>query len=214
MSLTNTQLKTLSERMNFPLAEISFKDELPAKLEFNKGYIINNEDAVDEDGKPNGGSHWTCLQINKYPNGNVEGIYFDPYGAGMPQDVEKAVKDTIGKSIPHTTKDIQSLMNNACGYFVSAFLHFINSSQYRSKDLFSDVSTFLDMFDDLNISVDFKKNEYILKQFFRSDEASKRKPIEVDFENANIIDPNDIINGDKGNGIDLTKIPVGMKMMK
>ena len=78
MSLTNTQLKTLSERMNFPLAEISFKDELPAKLEFNKGYIINNEDAVDEDGKPNGGSHWTCLQINQYPKSG-EGYYREKY---------------------------------------------------------------------------------------------------------------------------------------
>ena len=63
------------------------------------------------------------------------------------------------------------------------------------------------MFDDLNISVDFKKNEYILKQFFRSDDASKRKPIEVDFDSANIVD------GDSPGGIDLTKIPVGMKMM-
>ena len=65
MSLTNTQLRTLSERMKFPLADISFKDELPDKLEFNKGYIINIEDAEDEDGKSNSGTHWTALQINK-----------------------------------------------------------------------------------------------------------------------------------------------------
>tara|TARA_R110000751_G_scaffold12138_3_gene41847 strand:- start:1916 stop:2560 length:645 start_codon:yes stop_codon:yes gene_type:complete len=214
MSLTNDQLETLSTRMSFPLADIVFKDELPDKLEMNKAYIINNEDALDSDGKQNTGSHWTCLQINKYPNGKIEGIFFDPYGAGMSQDIEAAVKRTIGRSIPHTTKDVQSLLNNACGYFVAAFLHFINSSQYRSKDLFSDVSTFLDMFDDLNKSVDFKKNEYILKQFFRSDDESKRKPVEVDFENAKAIDTNDIVGDDTPGGIDLTKIPIGFKMMK
>lgn len=202
MSLTDTQLTILAKKMEFPLAGILFKNEMPKKLEFNKAYIINIEDDVDEEGNENVGTHWTCLQINKYPNGKIEGIYFDPYGVGMPQDVEKAVLNTIGKKIPHTTKDIQSLMNNACGYFVSAFLHFINASQYRSKDLFSDVSTFLDMFDDLNISVDFKKNEYILKHFFRSKDIDKRVPVEI----------NDIVNDDSG-GIDLTKIPAGIKMM-
>ena len=51
MSLTNDQLETLSTRMSFPLADIVFKDELPDKLEMNKAYIINNEDALDSDGK-------------------------------------------------------------------------------------------------------------------------------------------------------------------
>jgi len=203
MSLTDTQLKDLSKAMDFPLAKISFKDELPNKLEMNKAYIINIEDAEDKDGNPNGGTHWTCLQINKYPNGKIEGIYFDPYGVGMPQDVEKAVIRTIGKKIPHCTKDIQSLMNNACGYFCSAFLHFINSSQYRTKNLYEDVSNFLDMFDDLNKSIDFKKNEYILKHFFRAKDEKNRIPVEIE----------NITDATTGNGKDLTKIPVDVKMM-
>jgi len=203
MSLTDTQLRDLSVAMEFPLAGVVFKDDMPKKLEFNKGYIINLEDEFDEDGKPNSGSHWTCLQINKYPNGKVEGIYFDPYGVGMPQDVAKAVKNTIGKGIPHSTKDVQSLMNNACGYYCSAFLHFINTSQYRTRDLFQDVSIFLDLFDDLNKSVDFKKNEYILKHFFRAKNAEKRIPVEKD----------NITTATTGDGIDLTKIPVGVSLM-
>ena len=203
MSLTDSQLKDLAMAMEFPLAGVVFKDDMPKTLEFNKGYIINLEDEYDDDGKPNSGSHWTCLQINKYPNGKTEGIYFDPYGVGMPQAVEKAVKNTIGKKIPHSTKDIQSLMNNACGYFCSAFLHFINASQYRTKDLFQDVSIFLDMFDDLNKSVDFKKNEYILKHFFRAKDAGKRVP--VDIEN--------ITDATAGNGVDLTKVPVSVNVM-
>jgi hypothetical protein len=162
MSLTDIQLRELATAMEFPLAGVLFKDDLPKKLEYNKGYIINLEDELDEDGKPNTGSHWTCLQINKYPNGKVEGIYFDPYGVGMPQDVEKAVKNTIGKGIPHTTKDIQSLMNNACGYYCCAFLYFINKYENRSKNLYDDVAEFCHYFNDLNHSKDYKYNEFVL----------------------------------------------------
>ena len=79
MSLTDSQLRILAKKMKFPLAGVLFKDELPDKLEYNKGYIINLDDEFDEEGKRNDGSHWTCLQINKYPNGVKEGIYFDPY---------------------------------------------------------------------------------------------------------------------------------------
>jgi hypothetical protein len=204
MSLTDAQLRDLSKRMNFPLADVCFKDDLPDKLEFNKGYIINLEDEFDEDGRRNGGSHWTCFQINKYPNGKIEGIYFDPYGVGKPQDVKNAIIRTIGKNIPETKKDIQSLMNNACGWYCCAFLHFINSSQYRSKDLYQDVETFLDMFDDLDKSVDFKKNEYILKHFFRSKDVKGRGAVEVDTDT--------IVEDEEGNRPDLTKIPVGLNI--
>ena len=88
MSLTDKALRELCKRMDIPLADICFKDDLPKKLEFNKAYIINLEDEYDEDGKRNGGSHWTTLQLNKYPNGKEEGIYFDPYGVGKPQDIK------------------------------------------------------------------------------------------------------------------------------
>jgi hypothetical protein len=35
------------------------------------------------------------------------------------------------------------------------------------------------MFEDLNKSVDFKKNEYILKHFFRSSDPSLRTEVDV-----------------------------------
>jgi len=35
------------------------------------------------------------------------------------------------------------------------------------------------LFDDMNTSIDHKKNEFILKHFFRSDDPGKRVPIEV-----------------------------------
>ena len=98
--------------------------------------------------------------------------------------------------------DVQSLMNNACGFYCLAMGHFINASKYRSQNLHDDVQTFMEMFDDLNKSVDFKKNEYVLKHFFRSEEPSLRKEIDV------------ITSADEKGGIDMMKLPVDIKMMK
>lgn len=201
MSLTDSQIKDLAKKMDIPLGGVFFKDELP-KLEFGKFYMINLEDSEDEDGNQNTGSHWTCLQIIKHPKGQIEKIYFDPYGAPPPQDVKKAVAEATGtKGLPYTEKDIQSLMNNACGWYCLALGHFINASQYRSGRLMYDVEAFLCMFEDLNKSVDFKKNEYILKHFFRSEDPSLRKEIEV------------ITEEDTPGGVDAFKIPADVKMM-
>jgi hypothetical protein len=58
----------------------------------------------------------------------------------------------------------------------------------------------LDCFDDLNKSKDFKKNEFILKHFFRSKDPSKRREI-------------DVITGgsDRISGEGMVKIPVDTK---
>ena len=202
MSLTDTQITNLCKRMNIPLANIVFKDELHAPLEYNKAYFINLEDSHDEDGKENDGSHWTYLQLVKHPNGKIEKIFFDPYGAPPSENIKKAVKETTKtEGLPFTEKDIQSLMNNACGFYCLAIGHFINSSKYRSGVLYNDVNDFMEMFDDLNKSCDFKKNEYILKHFFRSEDPSLRKEIDV------------ITSSDEKGGIDMMKIPVDVKMM-
>lgn len=208
MSLTDHELFELAKRMDVPLADVCFKDELMAPLEFNRCYIINLEDSYDEDGKPNQGTHWVFLQIRKHPNEKTESIYMDPYGQPPPENVKKCVKDTTGKvGLPYTEKDIQSLMNNACGFYCLALGHFINASQFRTGDFYEDVANFMDLFEDLNHSVDFKKNEYILKHFFRSSDPSMRKEIDV-------IKPIESISSeDTKGGIDMFKLPVDIKLI-
>ena len=198
--LTDSQLETLADKMQFKLAGVYFKDAVPRKLKYNEAYLINMDDKYDASGNLSAGSHWVCFQSNKYPDGSTESIYFDAYGIPPPENVKRVVKDATGKSLPYNTKDIQSLMNNACGWYCAAFLHFINASSYRSGNLYQDVSTFLDMFDDLNESVDFKKNEFILKHFFQSKDPKRRRPIDVD------INPNNIYKDDVGHGIDIAKV--------
>ena len=166
--------------MRIPLGGILFKDELHAPLEYNKAYIVNLQDSTDDDGNDNDGTHWTFLQLVKYPNGKIEKIFFDPYGAPPSTNIKKAVEETTKtKGLPYTEKDIQSLMNNACGWYCLALGHFVNASNFRSGSLYDDVACFMDMFEDLNKSIDFKKNEYILKHFFRSEDPTLRKSIEV-----------------------------------
>lgn len=203
--LTNTQIKDMSRRMQIPLADTLFKTDLPKKFDFNKSYFINLDDEYKEDGTLNTGSHWTCFQINKYPNGLIEAIYFDPYGIGAPEEVKKVFNKTIGttgRQFPHNTKDVQSLMSSACGWFCLAFLHYINAFPQRTKNLYDDTDAFLSFFDDLNKHIDWKKNEYILKQFFQSADPNLRKEIDV------YGDGIQRIIGENKEPIDLTKIEV------
>ena len=178
--LTDTQVRELATKMNVPLEDVIFKSDVPHKFEYNRSYIINLDDEYKDDGTLNCGSHYTCLQINKYPNNKIESIYFDPMGLAPPKSVLKCFKNTTGKEyMPNTNKNVQSILNNACGWYCLAFLHYINCFSHRTKNLYDDVDAFLSFFDDLNDSVNFKKNEYILKQFFQPQDPKLRKEIDV-----------------------------------
>jgi hypothetical protein len=82
-------------------------------------------------------------------------------------------------------------MSNVCGWFVCAFLYSITNPRMCTGNLYHDVDNFLNLFDDLTKSHDFKKNEYILKNFFRSEDSTKRTPIDIDIkeqeDNPNVI---------------------------
>ena len=123
--LTNFQLEDLSKKMDIPLKAICFKDELKesGKLEYNKAYIINLQNEYDEDGKMNGGSHWTCFQVNKYPSGKICGVYHDSFGTAPPE----CVKEFVGIDLPYTQIDIQVKIINLKN---QSSYHFHNSINY------------------------------------------------------------------------------------
>ncbi len=192
--LTDENIWTLSGNMGIPLEFVGFKSGLPKKLLPNKSYIINLDNDTDLDGDLNNGTHWTCFQVVKYPNGKLESIYFDAYASPPPEIVKKRVKDNFGiKYVPYNTKNIQSLMSNACGYYCLAILHFINHSPYKSQMLYDNVETFLSMFNDLALTNDFKHNEYVLKHFFLFKDKPN-KPVEVFDENGTFtgVNPDDM----------------------
>jgi hypothetical protein len=141
------------------------------KLKPNRSYIINLEDEYDSDGEQNDGSHYTAFQYNKC-DGEYKVVYFDSYGVSPPDEV---LKFCGINAIPFNTKDIQSLLSDACGWYCLAFLHYINAFEGRTKCLYSDCEGFTELFHDLNVETDAKYNEFVLKLFFKSPD-DKRKP--------------------------------------
>ena len=209
--LTDHQIEDLAQRMSIPLEGCFFKDMLPKKLKVNKVYIINLQDSETEDGDQNDGTHWTMAYIRETPKGQLQPIYFDPYGCPPPEIVKNIIEKQCNMKCPYTEKDIQSLMNNACGFYCLAMAHYICASRYRSNDLYRDVDEFIDIFDDLNKSIDWKKNEYLLKQFFLAEDPTKR--ISTDVFKQTHEDYDRILREDEKGGKDLMKIPVDINMM-
>jgi hypothetical protein len=107
-------------------------------------------------------------------------IYFDSYGEKEPNEIKNLLKSNQYK-IAHTTKNIQSLMSNLCGFFCLAFIYFLTVSKYRTKNIINDASIFLDLYEDLDLISDIYKNEFILSLFF-TDKKSKK----LLFDNNNI----------------------------
>ena len=168
-ALTNTQLIDLAKRMqDIPLAGIFYKDELEGEtLEFNKGYVIN----LESESEPNSnGTHWCCFIVVKYPNDKRVGYYYDSYGINCPKEITRFCR---GIDMHHNKADHQSLMASVCGFYCLAFLYFVTRCDLRSKDLLKDAKTFCDLFHDLNISNDFKHNEFVLEQFFKPEPSGR-----------------------------------------
>ena len=136
MSLSDSQLRNLAKRMSVPLKYVVFKSQLEDMLlGYNTPYIINLENEYGEDGRPNDGSHYTALQVQKNNKGEVKPCYMDSYGVAPPTEVLEFVGR---KHIPYNTKCIQSIMSSVCGYYCLAFLYFLNKFEHRSCDIYND----------------------------------------------------------------------------
>jgi hypothetical protein len=162
--LTNFQLIDLAKAMKYPLERVCFKTALcDEPLKYNCGYIINIQDEENETtGEDNMGSHWVALYVEKHKDGKVHPFYCDSYGAPPPEEV----KAFVGSYVPYSTKDIQSIMNDCCGFYATSFLFFVGASKFRTHHIYPDAETYLDLFLDLNLSHDFKQNEWMLQNFF------------------------------------------------
>jgi len=68
----------------------------------------------------NAGSHWVALMTDDLQKA-IYKYYFDSYGEKEPNDLKNLLKSNQYK-IAHTSKNIQSLMSNLCGFFCLAFI--------------------------------------------------------------------------------------------
>jgi hypothetical protein len=128
--LTDTELEALCEHFKIKLNGIYTKDELPlSKVESKE---VRNNGSAKGEVLPygnyiinlNGQSHWCGMVIS--PNGNY---WYDSYGFPAPENLEKL----MGKYTWNDTQ-IQDIKSTACGYFVVAFLKFMekpNKTMYE-----------------------------------------------------------------------------------
>jgi hypothetical protein len=175
MSLTNVEIESLAKKMNIPLEFIGFKDELLfMKPKPNKAYIINMENEFNEDGRPNSGSHWVILLTTQTKSNQLQFMYMDSYGVPAPIEIQKFVNM---KQVPYNTKDIQGLLSAICGYFCLALAHFVFSSEHHTGDFYSDCNNFIDLFQNMNETIDMYVNEGILRAFFQSSDPKERIPV-------------------------------------
>jgi hypothetical protein len=183
--LSNYDLNDLVKKMSIPNFKGCFYKDTLKKIQPNSSYILNLNSEFDTEGKRNNGSHWTALVTDDMSRC----LYFDSYGEAEPNEIRSLAKSNQYK-IGHTTKNIQSLMSNLCGFFCLAFINFLKVSKFKTGRIMNDASVFLDLFEDLDLVDDVYKNEFILSLFFTQKDSKK-----LLFENNNI-------NMNKSNKID------------
>jgi len=174
--LSNFDLDELVIKMGINNFKGCFYKDTLKKIEPSSSYIINLNSEFNEKNERNAGSHWVALITDDLQ----KAIYFDSYGEKEPNEIKNLLKSNQYK-IAHTTKNIQSLMSNLCGFFCLGFIYFLTVSKYRTKNIINDASIFLDLFEDLDLVDDIYKNEFVLSLFF-TDKKSKK----LLFENNNI----------------------------
>ena len=166
--LSNFDIDELVIKLKIPNFKGCFYKDTLKKIEPSSSYIINLNNEFNEKNERNAGSPWVALITDDMKRG----LYFDSYGEKEPNEIRHLLKSNQYK-IAHTSKNIQSLMRNLCGFFCLAFIYFLSVSKYRTKSIINDASIFLDLFEDLDLVDDIYKNEFILYLFY-TDAKSKK----------------------------------------
>ena len=132
--LTNYDLVNLAHNFQLPIVSICMKDKLPRRVR-DGNYIINLQSS---DGGRNHGTHWTALVVQ-----GQQSLFFDPFGVWPSTEIRDFVKNRKGCHLAFTTKDIQDLHSNLCGWFCLGFLIFCNRGHSPEEylSLFSTTNT-------------------------------------------------------------------------
>jgi hypothetical protein len=103
------------------------KDDLP---ELNHGFYIVNL---------NGQSHWCALYKHVDDNGESSYYWFDSFGFPPPKEVERSVyKDQRRKTeITWSAKQLQDIDHTSCGFFVVAWIRFMNRKFSDKEKLYN-----------------------------------------------------------------------------
>lgn len=156
--MTNIDLEERAKEIGIPLVGVFSKDQLPP-IRRNGGYIINLQDANDENGKPLPGTHWTAFYIEgagRCPTA----VYFDSFGVIAPAAVQHYLKPY--RPWLYSQKQIQNIRSTICGYYALYFIWFMHRHRHKIPDLNKRFLAFLRLF-----SNDPEKNKTILERYLK-----------------------------------------------
>ena len=148
--ISNFEIEDIAHKHKLPIVGVFSKDELPAKRKVGS-YYINLQSSDDGNG-----THWTFCRI--FENGKA--IYFDSFGAPMPQEVAKFL--SIFKPIATNNRQIQDLHSEMCGWFCLALDYFFTYDA-KSKDHIEEYDDFLNIW-----SFKPKLNDKILDDYLEN----------------------------------------------
>jgi len=162
--LSNFDIEGLAIQLDLPLVGVYSKDELKNILPSLGTYIINQQSSTDGDG-----THWTLAKIycdedrpgaEESPNHKIcKALVFDSFGVGCSTEVSEFLKRF--KPIAQSTRQIQDLDSNECGWFCLCLDYSLEHKQHDDTYL-EDFRRFLEMW-----SNNTRQNSVILKNFFK-----------------------------------------------
>lgn len=111
---------------------------LPKKI---GSYIINMENAFDENGNGLPGTHWCSLFV-----GTEKCLYIDSFGVIYPTEVKDFCQDKI---LNYNKTQIQSLDSSCCGYYEMYFVDMITNGNTLKACLDPFYKTLFDLNDEI-----------------------------------------------------------------
>lgn len=168
--LSNFDIERICRKLELPIIGVFSKDTLPNKKDGKIGsYYINLQNHLD-----GSGTHWVMAKIycdDERENESIAldekgkrvyrcgAIYFDPFGIGMPREVEEFLSPF--KPVAYSTRQIQSVKTSECGWYCISCDYALEHKQHRDTYL-EDFEKYLNMWDD-----EQTKNLTLLKSYFK-----------------------------------------------
>jgi hypothetical protein len=148
--LSNFDLEEIAQHYGFPLT-VLMKDELKSHKPKTGNYIINLQSSTSGNG-----THWMSMKIS-----NKQCFYQDSFGVAPPKEVIDFCKRIPNSRLAFSEIQMQEITTETCGYFAIGLLIHLNRT--KNKNIYKSAGEYINQF-----SYDSKKNNTILKNFFRN----------------------------------------------
>jgi hypothetical protein len=148
--LSNFDLEEIAQHYGFPLT-VLMKDELKSHKPKTGNYIINLQSSTSGNG-----THWMSMKIS-----NKQCFYQDSFGVAPPKEVINFCKRIPNSRLAFSEIQMQEITTETCGYFAIGLLIHLNRT--KNKNIYKSAGEYINQF-----SYDSKKNNTILKNFFRN----------------------------------------------